>query len=198
VSLLEDVRQRAAGPLRVREVGADGAKKTVLLCHGYGAPDLVGLASAIGDPSLRYVFPEGPLAVDTGSLPGRAWWPVDMMRLRAELGLGCNARRDRRSARHAPVLHPCIAPRSLAHGDRRISEGAMITTDLVLGEKLVAASANRVFQSHGLVDPICRSASRTRFMGISSSRVPRPRSSRRPIVTDGLRSFVHVTLELHE
>lgn len=62
----------------------------VVLCHGYGAPatDLVPLGPALLriEPELRkhvrFVFPGGPLSLDSvGLLGGRAWWPLDIQRL---------------------------------------------------------------------------------------------------------------------
>jgi phospholipase/carboxylesterase len=222
----------------VREVGAENAEKTVLVCHGYGAPgsDLVGLASTlgtIGNPSLRYVFPEGPLSVDTGWLPGRAWWPVDMMRLQLELASGRGRSWDPdtvpegiEDARDA--LLSCIRALNLDLSRTVIggfSQGAMLTTDLVLGEKLPVAGlailsgsficrsrwlpgmrgAPRIFQSHGLADPILPFGVANALhqalieAGAQATFVPAPGGHEiRPIVTDGLRSFVAATLELHE
>lgn len=51
----------------------------VVLLHGFGAPgyDLVDLGSMLDVPeSVRFVFPEAPLAME-GS-PGRAWWMLDL------------------------------------------------------------------------------------------------------------------------
>lgn len=62
-------------------------KKTIVLLHGYGAPgtDLVGLAPALQAPTgTRFVFLQAPLLLDPHAPPseaGRAWWPIDMMRL---------------------------------------------------------------------------------------------------------------------
>jgi len=53
----------------------------VVLMHGYGAPgtDLVSLWRALPVPKeVRFVFPEAPLELGFG---GRAWWPIDMVRL---------------------------------------------------------------------------------------------------------------------
>jgi phospholipase/carboxylesterase len=62
-----------------REGGGTGP--VVVLMHGYGAPgtDLVSLWRALAVPSeVRFVFPEAPLELGVG---GRAWWPIDMVRL---------------------------------------------------------------------------------------------------------------------
>jgi len=53
----------------------------VVLMHGYGAPgtDLVSLWRALPVPKeVRFVFPEAPLEL---GFAGRAWWPIDMVRL---------------------------------------------------------------------------------------------------------------------
>ncbi|MGZ5967118.1 MAG: alpha/beta hydrolase, partial [Polyangiales bacterium] len=221
------VRTSTAGPLRVREVGAERGP-AVVLCHGYGAPgeDLVGLASAIGIPELRYVFPEGPLSIDTGWIEGRAWWPVDMMRLQMEIASGRGRRWDPDAipegmAEARRALRSCLDALQLDLEKTVIggfSQGAMITTDLVLGEKLPFAGlailsgsyvdrhrwlpgmkgAPPVFQSHGLADPILPFGVAEMLhqalldAGVQAEFVRAPGGHEiRPIVTDGLRSFVH-------
>jgi phospholipase/carboxylesterase len=62
-----------------REGGGSGP--VVVLMHGYGAPgtDLVSLWRALPvAKEVRFVFPEAPLELGFG---GRAWWPIDMVRL---------------------------------------------------------------------------------------------------------------------
>jgi phospholipase/carboxylesterase len=62
-----------------REGGGSGP--IMVLMHGYGAPgtDLVSLWRALAVPKeVRFVFPEAPLELGFG---GRAWWPIDMVRL---------------------------------------------------------------------------------------------------------------------
>jgi phospholipase/carboxylesterase len=62
----------------------------VILSHGYGASgsDLVPIGQELLDQvpqlqeNVQFVFPEAPLALDEVGLPGgRAWWPIDMVRL---------------------------------------------------------------------------------------------------------------------
>lgn len=68
----------------------------VVLCHGYGAPgtDLVPLGQMLlRQPrmaaSIQILFPEAPLSLENLGMPdGRAWWPIDMMRLQMAAALG--------------------------------------------------------------------------------------------------------------
>jgi phospholipase/carboxylesterase len=41
---------------------------------------------------VRFVFPEGPLALDNVPFGGRAWWPIDMARLERAARTGDTAR----------------------------------------------------------------------------------------------------------
>jgi phospholipase/carboxylesterase len=72
------------------------ARGAVVLMHGFGAPgdDLVALGEVLDVPT-RFIFPEAPLVL--GGLYGdsRAWWPLDLARLEAELRAG--TLRDRRA-----------------------------------------------------------------------------------------------------
>lgn len=62
----------------------------VILSHGYGASgtDLVPIGQELLDQvpqlqeSVQFIFPEAPLSLDQmGMQGGRAWWPIDMVRL---------------------------------------------------------------------------------------------------------------------
>ena len=62
----------------------------IVICHGFGAPgdDLVPLGAEIARavPSLgqsaRFVFPQGPLSLESlGWGDARAWWMIDMAKL---------------------------------------------------------------------------------------------------------------------
>jgi phospholipase/carboxylesterase len=87
------------GPLTVRVVDDDARlgppDLVVVLCHGFGAPgtDLISLARECFElrPHLvgrvRFVFPEGRLALDPHS-GGRMWWPLDMERLQTAIATG--------------------------------------------------------------------------------------------------------------
>jgi len=131
--------------LTTRIVGADDAKVTVVLLHGFGAPgdDLVTLAQVIDAPGVRFVFPEAPL--ELGGLYGdsRAWWLLDLARLEEELRRGVP--RDRRdeipdglpSARaQVGRLLDQLGARYAVTPDRLVlggfSQGAMLALDVAL------------------------------------------------------------------
>ena len=139
------------GPLRVRALGSsDRSAPAIILCHGYGAPgdDLVPLARAMDvGPGVRWFFPEAPLTVDLGfdavGEPGRAWWPVDMMRLQMELARGGRQWDPSETPEGMPeardALFACLRALIDEHGvdpGRTIlggfSQGAMIATDASL------------------------------------------------------------------
>ena len=78
----------------------------VVYCHGFGAPgdDLVPLGAEIARavPSLgqsaRFVFPQGPLSLESlGWGDARAWWMIDMAKL--QLAQQTGQLRDLRSER---------------------------------------------------------------------------------------------------
>ncbi|HEY4260187.1 MAG TPA: dienelactone hydrolase family protein [Schlesneria sp.] len=82
------------GSLKCRLVDdlPDGAKPSlvVILCHGYGASgsDLVPIGEELLDQipvlqdRVQFIFPEAPLSLDQlGLSGGRAWWPIDMVKL---------------------------------------------------------------------------------------------------------------------
>jgi phospholipase/carboxylesterase len=66
-------------------VNAKGAKKAVILFHGYGASmqDLYGLSEVIAtNDKWDWIFPDGPISVPLGMfMEGRAWFPIDMREL---------------------------------------------------------------------------------------------------------------------
>lgn len=76
----------------------DATPDTVaVFCHGFGAPgeDLVPvvgeLARHLGQSAsrVRFVFPAAPLKLDSEGIPGgRAWWPLDMIRMQAAIQFG--------------------------------------------------------------------------------------------------------------
>lgn len=72
-------------------------KVIALLCHGYGAPgtDLVPIGEELlhHAPQLRshvrFIFPEAILSLDDqGLYGGRAWWPIDLVKLQLAAATG--------------------------------------------------------------------------------------------------------------
>lgn len=68
----------------------DRPSLAVIFCHGYGAPadDLVPIGAELLQTDraiakgVRFYFPAAPLDLGPQGMPGgRAWWPIDMMRL---------------------------------------------------------------------------------------------------------------------
>ncbi|GAC1571239.1 MAG: esterase [Polyangiales bacterium] len=144
-------------PLRMRAFGGDdgegrGDGPAILLCHGFGAPgdDLVSLARVIdAGPSVRWFFPEAPLEIDVGGgAKGRAWWPIDMIKLQMLIasGRGRGTMTEETpdgllEAREA--LEHSIDSLSVTHGVNRgrlliggFSQGAMLTTDIALSSEI--------------------------------------------------------------
>ena len=140
------------GPLRVRSFGGADRKgggdgPAILLCHGYGAPgdDLCSLARVVPVGSdVRWFFPEAPLGVDFGyGMQGRAWWPIDMMRLqetimRGQLHLLRESTPDGLTEARA-ALEACIDGIERDFGVARerliiggFSQGGMLTTEVAL------------------------------------------------------------------
>ena len=77
--------------------GGDGP--LVVLFHGFGAPgdDLVSIGQALADvpelrgakgSELRFLFPHGLHALGAEYGAGRAWWPIDMMKLQLAMMRG--------------------------------------------------------------------------------------------------------------
>jgi phospholipase/carboxylesterase len=124
-----------------REGGGNGP--VVVLMHGYGAPgtDLVPLWRALAVPKeVRFVFPEAPLELGFG---GRAWWPIDMVRLQERFTKEGAARLIDEvppgidEARAAVLdLLDALKRDFAAHPDEIViggfSQGAMLATDTVL------------------------------------------------------------------
>ena len=176
--------------LRARMVGGTdgqgaGDGPVVVLLHGYGAPgdDLVGLASYLRIPGVRFVFPEAPLALPQG---GRAWWMLDMelfeRRARGERIDRSDELPPSLPALRAAMLEFLAAVESdLGVTRDRVliggfSQGAMVACDLalhadplpagliLLSTTLIAHAAwsprfarlNKlpVLQSHGIADPL--------------------------------------------
>jgi phospholipase/carboxylesterase len=136
------------GPLRVTSLGG-GDGRSVLLCHGFGAPgdDLVPLARALdAGAGVRWFFPEAPLPLPWG---GRAWWEIDLVRLQV---LASRGQRRALAGETPPglaaarsALEETLDELERAHGVRRdalllggFSQGAMLATE-------VAVHADRPF-----------------------------------------------------
>jgi phospholipase/carboxylesterase len=140
------------GPLRVRSFGGSdrrggGDGPAILLCHGFGAPgdDLCSLARVVPVSSgVRWFFPEAPLTVDFGSgMQGRAWWPIDMIRLQEAMMRGdprvLRGETPPGMAEARSALEGCIEALERDHGvarDRLViggfSQGGMVTTEVAL------------------------------------------------------------------
>lgn len=89
------------GTLRCHQIDAlpDGKAPSfgIVLCHGYGAPgtdllsfseELLNLKPELAE-NVQFLFPEAPLSLaDMGMPGGRAWWPVSLQKLQAQLGGG--------------------------------------------------------------------------------------------------------------
>lgn len=124
----------------------------VALCHGFGAPgsDLAALGYELARMDERiarqavFVFPEAPLSLREQGLPdGRAWWPLDMVKL--QLAIEQGDFRDLR--RENPPLLPAAREQlggCLEEAQREyglpvsslvlggFSQGAMLAADLAL------------------------------------------------------------------
>ena len=171
-------------------------KKVVILCHGFGASgeDLVPLGPALIDNSstieatCRFVFPAAPLDLASEGMPGgRAWWKLNMARLAMM--------QQTQDFSQLTLLRPdgmVEASTQLVNAVRAIqtaygvtdtqtvlggfSQGAMVSTDVVLRQGLVpsclvlfsgtllcrdewqnlaeAHPGCPVMQSHGRQDPV--------------------------------------------
>ena len=131
------------GGLRARTAGERRhPRQLVVLMHGWGAPgdDLVPLADELAAPGRLFVFPEAPLPAMAG---GRAWWPLDLMRMQS-----ARARGEERAlrqetppglpevrARVSALITELTSQTGVAPGDVFIggfSQGAMVATDVTL------------------------------------------------------------------
>ena len=147
------LRTTRLGGLTCRIVeGTPGSEPqlVVVFCHGFGAPgtDLLNLAPQLAhikprlDSNVQFLFPEAPLAPQE-LYGGRAWWPIDMMRLmtaietgeirkmRCELPEGLPEARERLLALVDEASRETGLPvsRFVLGG---FSQGSMVTTDVML------------------------------------------------------------------
>jgi phospholipase/carboxylesterase len=161
------IQVETLGALKCRIVDClpEGTKPTLvaILCHGYGASgtDLVPIGYELLEQfpelqsGLQFVFPEAPRSLEDLGMPeGRAWWPIDMVKLQLANATG----RFRDLRREAPpelensrqkLLETLkqITQRTGLELDHIVlggfSQGAMLTTDtsLFLGQNVAALIA---------------------------------------------------------
>lgn len=149
------MRREQLGELSCVVAGGDRGRQpeaVAVFCHGFGASgtDLVPLAGVLAEHSeefaerVQFVFPAAPLSLDAEGIPGgRAWWPIDMLKLQLAMATG-NFRELRDGA---PELLPQrrqqiaglvdeLRARTGLPASRIVlggfSQGAMLTTDVSL------------------------------------------------------------------
>ena len=161
-------------------MGRDDAAVTAILLHGFGAPgdDLVGLAPYLAAPA-RFVFPAAPITLPGMYGDGRAWWPLDLAKLDAQLRSGKRdfseipeGLADARASVSRLVDHYADKPVVLGG----FSQGAMLALDVALHRETKLAAVVMlsgtliaepewtpllprmagvpVFMSHGRRDPL--------------------------------------------
>jgi phospholipase/carboxylesterase len=180
-------RRRRIGPLDTIEIFHSEEAPWVVLFHGYGADssDLAPLAQMIatGRP-VNWLFPNGPHSVPlSGHDSGRAWFPLRMAELEAELAKGKGidlSKAEPPGMKHSRQLAQDMLQALGAPMEQVVlggfSQGAMLATDVVLRSEtapagLVILSGSlvdadtwkelakkrkglRFFQSHGEFDPV--------------------------------------------
>ncbi|MCH2533863.1 MAG: serine esterase [Bdellovibrionales bacterium] len=169
------------------EAGVLGAKTAIVLFHGYGANchDLLGLSEFIKPHGgAHFYFPNGILNVPLGPFAsGRAWFPIDMQALDRLMQKGefrnFQAHRPDGLQKAHDMAHEFLNEINKNHDQVIVggfSQGAMLSTDLVLAQSILVqhllilsgAYLNKdlwlelaeklapisFFQSHGENDPI--------------------------------------------
>ena len=72
--------EKKIGPLNCLASDFKSDRKTVLVCHGYGASkeDLAGLVPYINDKDkFNWIFPDAPMEIPIAPMMmGRAWFPI--------------------------------------------------------------------------------------------------------------------------
>ncbi len=145
------MRPQHIGGLTVRLTGGldgqgGGEGPLVILLHGFGAPgdDLVPLAEVLAVPAgTRFLFPEGPLALNAGYGDARAWWMIDMNRLAQDRAAGrlrdlsADVPRGLPAARDTLERFLTALPKALPFDPKRtvlggFSQGAMLTCDTIV------------------------------------------------------------------
>lgn len=91
------LEKRRVGALNCQLITAEQPELLLVLCHGFGAPgdDLVPIGGYLlqSQPEwadrVAILFPEAPLSLAEMGMPGgRAWWPIDMLKLSQMMQLG--------------------------------------------------------------------------------------------------------------
>lgn len=177
---------RRIGPLDAIEVAGEPGAPTIVVFHGFGADakDLVSLSHLISvPPSTNWIFPNGPLKVSDGGIPGRAWFPLDTEALDEAMRTGTfrdfsditpeGLKKARQQAGEMLEALSLPVSRVVFMG---FSQGAMLATDIALRAQvaplglaiLSGALLNKTlwkewatkkpglpfFQSHGDQDPL--------------------------------------------
>jgi phospholipase/carboxylesterase len=130
-----------AGNLQYRIVEHEQSAAPELIaifCHGFGAPgeDLVPLTGDLVNRQpefanrVRFLFPEAPIDLASHGIPGgRAWWPLDMLRLQAAVEQG--EFRDLRNDH--PKLRPAARDSLIALINDQIESTGLPTSRILLG-----------------------------------------------------------------
>jgi phospholipase/carboxylesterase len=147
-------REQIGGLNCIVSAPANGQKPeaVAVLCHGFGAPgtDLVPLGDVLVDrmgaegERVQFVFPAAPLSLDSMGIPGgRAWWPIDMIKLQMAMATG----EFRELRTESPELLPDMSALLRQLADKLceqtelpksqvilggFSQGAMLSTDAAL------------------------------------------------------------------
>jgi phospholipase/carboxylesterase len=133
---------------------ANGQKPEAIavLCHGFGAPgtDLVPLGDVLVDrmgaegDRVQFVFPAAPLSLDSLGIPGgRAWWPIDMIKLQMAMATGEFRELRTESPELLPEMNGLLTQLAAELCERTqlpktqlilggFSQGAMLSTDAAL------------------------------------------------------------------
>ncbi|PIR22054.1 MAG: esterase [Deltaproteobacteria bacterium CG11_big_fil_rev_8_21_14_0_20_45_16] len=180
-----EIKRTNLGNYEAITAGNPTAKTVAIILHGYGAnaDDLFPLHQVGRDLDIYWIFPNGPLPIDTGgALSGRSWFPIDVLALEKALATG-SYREFHKD--HLDGLEEAFVglmnlmdsfsgnPQFLLGG---FSQGAMLATHLALGGRISPKALTifsgsyienakwedymnkrsklNVFQSHGHQDPL--------------------------------------------
>ncbi len=171
-------------------------ERAVILCHGYGAnfEDLASLAEVL-DPSGAYdwFFPNAPLELNIApGYVGRAWFPIDMMRLQMALMQGLTQPLENELPEGFPTASQGLESmiKTLASEYKEFvvggfSQGSMVTTDLALNSSLniralLLLSSNMIAKSRYVEALHLRQA-----RGLNRFRIFQSHGARDPILPKG-------------